>query len=89
MVSGCGGRPLIAYTIERAAQEITGTRKGTVHSQFVMMLKEAIRAEEIPARSAEGEPILLPEDLREWVARMPEFHADLAARQARRDARAA
>jgi hypothetical protein len=75
---------VIAFTIERAAQEVTGSRKGRVHGQFVMMLKEAIRNEDIPARSAEGEPLLLPADLRAWVERMPEYHADHAAREARR-----
>lgn len=83
MVPGWG-RELIAYTIDTAARELSGAKKGQRHFHFVQSLTEAIREGSIPTRSDRGEPLLLTADLRAWAERLPEYHADCAAREARR-----
>jgi hypothetical protein len=75
---------VIAFTIARAAQEICGQAEGTVWFHFKQMLTDAVREGAIPTRSAEGEPLLLTADLRAWAESLPEYHADRAAREARR-----
>jgi hypothetical protein len=64
----------IAYTIDAAARELSGAKKGTVHTHWVGALTDAIRNRTLPGRMLEGERlVILRADLEKWVYSLPDW----------------
>jgi hypothetical protein len=56
--------PKIAYTPQEASVEV---------AVALDLIKDCIRSRTLPARDAEGQPVILHADLAAWVASLPNW----------------